>query len=174
VPGYGPRSTPDPNSTWAPGTGRNLRVHQVLHDGAGKVALLYGEAIMLTCTIDGPAMKYNAGGGGASPSTLTGAIDVDFNSASSGGDLPGNKPIYRGLPGEYLVAGRIAPGVVRVTVTADGQTIDAVLANGTFIGRILKPSTWVVPDPPQPAQVRAFDANGNELPDEGAERAWPS
>jgi hypothetical protein len=41
--------------------------------------------------------------------------------------------------------------------------VNAVLANGTFLGRILHPSTWLIPDNlPRPV-VRAYDAGGTLL-----------
>src|SRR5215470_1445612 len=144
----GPDGIPDPSRPLGPPgvripqAGPNLAVYNMIDDKAGKLALIYGDSAVLLCTIDGPAMKYNPGGGSAAPHELNGAFDVDSEEASAGGDLSSKKPGYRGLPGYRVAAGRVSADVTRVTLTADGRTVEAVLRNGTFIGRLLYPSTW--------------------------------
>jgi hypothetical protein len=174
--GYGQDGMPEPSGptgTGMPEAGPNIALYNLIEDEAGKLALIYGEGVSLLCTIDGPAMKYNAGGGGARPHELTGAFDVDDESGSSGGDLSDDKyPGYRGLPGYRVAAGRVSADVTRVTVTADGRTVEAVLRNGTFIGRLIYPSSWEASATDR-ITVHAYDADGRELPADGPTSRWP-
>lgn len=60
-----------------------------------------------------------------------------------------------------------------MTLTADGRTVEANVRNGTFIGRLVYPTNWAVPEGPTRPEVHAYDALGRELPATGATQAWP-
>lgn len=162
--GLGRTGDGQPAPTTGP-SGAGVRMVNLVNDDAGRLALLYGPDAVLTCLIAGPGMPFNAsfgplsGGAGQRPETIV----VDSEGASSGGDAPGSKEAYRGQRGFELAAGRITRDVARVTMTIDGQTVDAALANGTFLARLVHPSTWTIPDGPRPVLIRAYDAAGNEL-----------
>jgi hypothetical protein len=155
------RTPPTPGVT---DTANSFRLYNLLDDQAGRVGLLYGEHAVLNCVIGGPAMPYNAGFrnfAGALPAAKP--IAVDVTGAEAGGDGPGSKPTYRGQLGTEVVGGRVSDQVTKVTVTQGEQTVTAVLANGTFIARILHPSTWRIPDNYSPGVVRAYDSDGTLL-----------
>jgi hypothetical protein len=145
-------------------TADSFQLHNLLEDQAGQVGLLYSEHAALHCVIGGPAMPYNAGFHGFA-GTLPAAkpIAVDVTGAAAGGDGPGNKPIYRGQLGTEIVGGRVNDQVAKVTVTQGEQTVTAQLANGTFIARILHPSTWRMPDNYRTPVVRAYASDGGLL-----------
>jgi hypothetical protein len=175
----GPDGVPDPGRPIGPPgvpipeTGPNLAVYNMIDDEAGKLALIYGDGVSLLCTIDGPAMKYNPSGGSARPHELNGAFDVDNEAAAAGGDLSAKKPGYRGLPGYRVAAGRVSADVTRVTMAADGRTVEAILRNGTFIGRLVYPSTWDASAARHRIAVHAYGADGRELPADGTSSTWP-
>ena len=73
----------------------------------------------------------------------------------------------------HVAAGRVGPEVARVTLNADGRTVEANVRNGAFIGRLVYPTTWTVPERPTSLEAHAFDAAGRELPATGAAQAWP-
>jgi hypothetical protein len=173
LPGDGSSLTSGPTATRMPEAGPDLALYNLIEDEAGKLGLIYGASVGLLCTIDGPAMKYNPSGGTARPHELSGAFDVDHQEAASGGDMPGNKPIYRGRLGYRAAAGRVSAEVTRVTVAADGRTVEATVRNGTFIGRLVYPSTWEASALTHPIVVRAYGADGRELPTEGTKSTWP-
>src|SRR5262249_6968456 len=147
-------------------------LYNLIDDEAGKLALIYGEGVSLLCTIDGPAMKYNPGGGGARPHELNGAFDVDQEGASAGGDPGGRMSKSPGQLGYRVAAGRVSAEVTRVTVAADGRTIEATVRNGTFIGRLVYPSTWHPPEFTRRMTVHAYGADGRELPADGTMSTW--
>ncbi|OLF06890.1 hypothetical protein [Actinophytocola xanthii] len=64
-------------------------------------------------------------------------------------------------PASRLVFGRVSSEVVSVRMTTDTGTIDAVVANGTFMARVI----YQGPPPPDdaPVKVSAYDAEGNLL-----------
>lgn len=171
VSGYGPSRSIGPTEN--PEAGRNLALYNLLDDAAGRVALLYGDSVTLVCEIGGPRMPYNAGGNTGPTSMLEGAFDVDHEGASAGGEVGGGSKSVPGQPGHHVVVGRVGAEVARVTLTADGRTVEANVRNGTFIGRLVYPPTWRIPERPQRIEVHAYDALGRELPDTGAEPAWP-
>lgn len=146
-----------------PGSGQGT-LYQYGEDEAGRWALVYTENAALTCTIDGPGMPYNAGfSAGFDLRWLSGPFRVDTNGGSAGGDILGNKEIYRGQHGSSVVAGRVAPEVARITFTYDGQTVDATIANGTFVARNIYPTDWSIPEDAGPLDVRAYDRDGKLL-----------
>lgn len=67
--------------------------------------------------------------------------------------------------GHAFSAGRVNDQVARVTITSGGRTVEASIANGTYIGRIDFPG-----EPPEPVTVRAYDAAGNLLAERDASR----
>jgi|GEM_PF-6935838 len=162
--GIGSTAASQPAPTTGP-SAEGVRLVNLVTDDAGRLALLYGTDAVLTCIIGGSDQPYNAGFGPLSGSAgeRPGPLVVDSMGANSGGDVAGRDAPDRGQRGFELAAGRIADNVVRVTMTVDGLTVDAVLANGTFVARLVHPSTWAVPDRPRPVLIRAFDAAGNEL-----------
>ncbi|MEJ2858025.1 MULTISPECIES: hypothetical protein [unclassified Saccharothrix] len=142
-----------------PGAGKGT-LYQYGEDEAGKWALVYTESAALSCTIDGPGMPYNAGFSSVPDLTwVSGPFRVDTNGGSAGGDILGNKEIYRGMHGSATAAGRVTPQVARVTFTYDGQTVDATIANGTFVARNIFPTDWSIPEA-EGFEVRAYDKAG--------------
>lgn len=140
------------------------KLYNYVTDNDTKHALVYTHDSALSCTIDGPQFPYNSGlAGGIDMDWLAGAYMIDSMSGSAGGDASYKNPKYKGKRGFRNAMGRISPEVARVTFTVDGQTVDAVLANGTFVARVLHPSTWVIPDEYEQPVVKAFDAKGNQL-----------
>lgn len=124
-------------------------------------ALLYTDREELTCTIGVGGMEYNSGFGGIAVKWLPGHFSFDSSSARSGGD--GGKAAYRDVPGFRTAVGRISADVARVTVTVDGRTVDAKIANGTFAARIYYPPTWTIPRENTDVVVQAYDGAGNLL-----------
>ncbi|WP_309113596.1 hypothetical protein [Saccharothrix sp.] len=144
------------------GSGKGT-LYQYGEDEAGKWALIYTENAALLCTIDGPGMPYNAGfTSGFDLEWMSNPIAIDTNGGSAGGDVPGNKEIYRGQHGTATAGGRVTPEVGRVTFTYDGQTVDATIANGTFVARNIFPTHWTIPES-EGFEVRAYDRNGKLL-----------
>jgi hypothetical protein len=92
---------------------------------------------------------------------------VDLASAGAGGDIPGGKSDYHGEHGFEVTAGRISDKVAKVTYTQRGQTVTATLANGTFVARIVHPTTWKIPTTGDSGVVRAYDAAGTLLATSG-------
>jgi hypothetical protein len=141
----------------------NPKLYQHVGSGPGAFALIYASNAALACTLDSGGMAFNSAfSSGFDPEWLPGHFATDSNGASIGGDVPGNKAIYRGVPGYRIAAGRVDSKVARVTLTADGQTIDATIANNTFVARMVHPSTWA-PEESETGVVQAYDAAGNLL-----------
>lgn len=140
-----------------------VRLYNLVTDAAGQFGLLYGETAALDCTIGQPSMPYNSGFAGAPTlDWLAGPVNVDIRSASAGGD--GGKPEYRGQLGVEVFAGRVSPEVAKVTVTKGGKTTQGVVANRTFVVRILHPASWQIPNSPSlSGTVQAYDAAGHLL-----------
>lgn len=145
-------------SAGVPGT---PKLYQHVGTGPGAFALVYTDNAVLTCTLDNPGFAFNSGmSSGFNPEWLPGHFSVDSNGASAGGDVPGNKPIYRGVPGYRFVVGRVDSKVARVTLTQDGKTVDAAIANNTYVARIVHPTTWSIPEGIELPEVKAYDAAG--------------
>jgi len=142
-------------------TSGKFTLHQYLVDEAGQLALVYGDHESLVCEVDGPTMKYNSSYGGLS--AMTPPLAIDHIGSSGGGDAPNGKPEYAGMRGFDVVAGRISPEVAKVTVTIGADTMEASLANGTFLARFVRPSDWVIPEAERPTSVVAYDKNGVEV-----------
>lgn len=140
------------------------KLHQHVGSGPGAFALIYTADAMLACSLDIAVYPFNSAfSSGFDPEWLPGHFAVDSNGASTGGDTPGNRPVYKGVPGYRIAAGRIDSKVARVTLTVDGQTVDATIANNTFVVRIVYPSTWSPPPGNDVGEVKAYDAAGNLL-----------
>jgi hypothetical protein len=155
------RNPPTPGVT---DTRDTVRLYNLLQDQAGRFALLYGEHAVLDCHLDGPVMPYNAGLSNSPHLPPPTPVTVDVSGFDSGGDVPGGKAIYHGRPGSVFAAGRISAQVAKVTLTHGTDTVTASVANGTFLARILYPSTWGAPADYLPRNViRAYDANGTLL-----------
>jgi hypothetical protein len=137
------------------------KLFNLVTDEAGKFALLYNHDTALDCTIGGKAMPYNSGLAGLQDwQWLPGELSVDLKAGSAGGSAPGGKAEYRGERGYQAVAGRISSKVAKVTYTDGDRTVDAVLANGTYIARIVHSDTWKIPADTALGTVQAYDANG--------------
>jgi hypothetical protein len=158
----GGQNPPTPGVT---DTSDTIRLYNLTQDQAGRLALLYGEHAVLNCDLDWPSMPYNAGFGGVLTPTWPppAPIVVDTAGNQAGGDVRGNKAIYRGLPGAEMAGGRISDQVAKVTYTQGSDTVTATLANGTFLVRIVHPSTWAIPDNYPRGVIRAYDAAGTLL-----------
>lgn len=142
-------------STQDPG---EYTTYQWIVDEGGKFALVYSDKYALACTVDGALMKYNSAFGGyrGAPKPIV----VDHAGSQAGGDFPGGKAEYAGEHGIDLVAGRIAPEVAKVVYIQGTEEKDAVIANGTFVARIIRPTDWLIPQNRPAPVVRAYDKNG--------------
>jgi hypothetical protein len=149
----------------AAGHAGSFTLYQLIHDEAGTMALVYSDEYVLSCAVDGPSMKYNPSYGGVQG--FTPPITVDNAGAIAGGDTPYGKPEYVDQRGVEEVAGRISPEVTRVTYVQGADSVDAVLANGTFVARIVHPTTWQIPENRPAPIVRAYDANGTLVAEVG-------
>lgn len=140
-------------------------LYNLVEDDAGTVGLLYSQTGSAPiCEIDSSPVPYNASGVAAKPiSWLAGPVTMDGYASAAGGDRTGNREIYAGQPGTETVVGRVSAEVKRVTVTSGGTTQDAKLANGTYLVRFVRPSTWSIPDPPEMPVVRAYNSAGHLL-----------
>jgi hypothetical protein len=136
------------------------KLHQLL-DEQTRWALLYTEKEVLLCSIGAGGKDYRAGFGKRAVQLLPGHFSVESGSATAGGMHLG--PAYAGAPGYREAAGRIDSKVARVTVTADGNTVDAKIANGTYALRIYYPPSWTIPEGVPDPVVRAYDAGGTLL-----------
>lgn len=132
----------------------DYEIRNLISDQRGKLGLLYSDDnSLLPCSIDEPGYpRYNSGSTRVAPAT--GPLTVDVRSAVDGFGDDGT--------GTEFVGGRIGGDVVRVTVTSDGETAQATLANGTFLVRMVHAGCWEAPDR-DAVQVRAYDKLGNLL-----------
>ncbi|TWP53396.1 hypothetical protein FKR81_05385 [Lentzea tibetensis] len=129
-----------------------------------KHGLVFGGDSAHICTVDGPMYDFNADlHSGLDLKFIAGSFALDSTSGSAGGDASYANPARKGKRGSIVTAGRITAEVARVTMTVDGTTVDAVLANDTFLARVLYPSTWTIPENMPAAVVRAYDAGGTLL-----------
>jgi hypothetical protein len=136
-----------------------------LRSEATRWALLYTDKEALTCSIGLGAIEYNSGFGQTSVPWLPGHFSVDSMGANAGGGRTIDSA-SAGVPGYREVVGRVDSSVARVTYTADGQTVDAKIANGTYAVRTYRPSDWAPSSDPRqdpPEFVQAYDAAGNLL-----------
>lgn len=135
-------------------------LHQYLTDAAGTFALLYTEDTMLGCVVDDPAMPFNTSYAWKTEvEWLPGEFSADQVGSTSGGDI--GKAEYRGRAGYDMAVGRVSARVAKVTFTKDERTVEATIANGTFVARILRPSDYMMTE--GLGDVRAYDAQGSLL-----------
>ncbi|WP_158843447.1 hypothetical protein [Saccharothrix deserti] len=147
-----------PKSAGVPG---KAVLHQYLTDAAGTFALLYTGDTALGCTLDVPKMPYNSGFSQVGQvEWMPGEFAVDHLGASAGG----GKPEYEGLASYDMAYGRVSAKVAKVTFALRGRMVEATIANGTFVARIMQPSDYSIPeDFYESADIRAYDAQGNLL-----------
>jgi hypothetical protein len=135
---------------------RSAVLYQLIEDEPLRTALLYtpdGEAI--DCPLGAPEPLDRIGVGVRGPlDWLPGPVSLDLHTAT---------------PGEWeqttvlqTTAGRVTSDVARVTYTIEGITKDAVVANGTYVARILHPGDWREMQESN-GVVRAYDAKGELL-----------
>jgi hypothetical protein len=138
---------------------RDAVLYQLVKDAAGEGALLYTRSGMaVDCQPGKPETFYNPTASVlAALDWLPGPMSVDTNYAQAGGDS------WLGHPGLQSYAGRVTSAVARVTYTDSGVTQRALVANGTFYLRIVRPSDWVIPADPVFGVLRAYDADGAVL-----------
>ncbi|HEX7302301.1 hypothetical protein [Lentzea sp.] len=137
------------------------RLHQYLGEET-RWALLYTGDAALTCTLGEDGMAYNAAFVQVAVGWLPGHFSVDGIGTSAGGDVAGRQETA-GRPGYRTAVGRIDAKVARVTVTADGRTVDARIADGTYAARLHYPPSWGIPHDDQGMLVQAYDADGRSL-----------
>lgn len=138
-----------------PGT---FTTYQYVEDAAGKFALVYSDEWVLDCIVGGQGMAYNPGYGGLQG--FTPPMSLDGMGGYAGGSSPGSKPGSEGLAGWDFAVGRVAPQVARVVFTRGADSVEATIANGTFVARILHPADWSPPGVGRSGNVRAYDQNG--------------
>ncbi|CRK57262.1 hypothetical protein [Alloactinosynnema sp. L-07] len=154
------------------GCASGAQVFNLIADDAGRLALLYTRSSVVYCEIGGPETPFDGGFSGVPDvGWLPGHVSIDVDTASAGGDAggaPGKRP---GARGTELVGGRISPDIAKVRVTVGGQTVEAVIANRTYLARFVHPATWSIPESPRRAIVRAYDSAGLLL-DSVNDPAW--
>lgn len=147
------------------GMAGEFRLRQLITDEAGRFAVLYSGGYLIQCDVDSEVRPYDAGMAILQP--FTPPISLDSSGAVPGGDVPGGEFEHQGIRGWEYAVGRVAPEVARVTVTLGRDTVDASIAGGTFVVRVLRPVDWVVTESGPPPVARAYDANGKLLAEVG-------
>jgi hypothetical protein len=142
------------------GTGQP-KLHQLMNDQT-RWAVLYSDKEGLVCSVGVGGQAYNSAFTQTTVQWLPGHFSIDYQGARSGGAMDG-RPESANVPGDRTSVGRVDHLVARVTFTADGQTVEAKVANGTYAARIYYPPSWGIPQEPAPSVVRAYDAKGNLL-----------
>jgi hypothetical protein len=134
-----------------------IHTYNVVKDAAGTMALVYGPTVALSCDVGGPAGQFNAGGGFliGRLEWLPGPVSIDFSGGNSGGRPLGKYPTERG---SYVVAGRVASNVTRVSVSHGPASLTVRPVNGTYLARFVYSVDW--PNPDLPVRVRGYDAAG--------------
>ncbi len=142
-----------------------LTLRQFGRDDAGQWALLYNDRVAVVCNIERGGEEYDTNRPGeVAINWLPGHFSMDMDSSRLGGDLHPSIPAMAGVPGLRFVAGRVDSSVARMTYRAyDGTTVEAKIANGTYVVRIAYPSTWNPNDVTGTTELRAYDAAGNLL-----------
>ncbi|MEU4441702.1 hypothetical protein AB0K14_29455 [Actinosynnema sp. NPDC050801] len=135
-------------------------LYQYLTDEVGAFALLYTASEQLSCTVDGPTTPYNASSALVWDSGwLPGALALDGLASAAGGD--GGKADHAGRAGYDMAVGRVTGQVAKVVYLHGGRSVEARIANGTFVARIAHPADWVPPDGwDRMGVVHAYDAQG--------------
>ena len=144
-----------------------LTLHQFDLVGTDGFALLYTDKAYVACQIDRGGKQYKAGG--YQPmyiGYLAGHFAIDAGGSYPGGDTNPNFPELAGAPGYRVFAGRVDSSVARITYRApDGKTAEAKIANGTYLVRMMYPSTWKATGDENGVgqEMRVYDAAGNLL-----------
>lgn len=128
-----------------------VRVYNTVREGDVTTTLLYGPAVVLTCTVDGAGRAYNAGGGigdRSTPDWLPGPVAVDAREWADG---------------RLVVAGRVVGSVTRVEVAYGDRTRSVPAVNGTYLALIPVPTG----DPAPGLTVRAYDRGGDLVGETG-------
>lgn len=135
-------------------------LHQYVTDDVGAFALLYTSSEQVGCTVDGPVMPYNAAARLVWDSGwLPGVLALDELASSNGG--AGGKAEYADQLGYDLAVGRVTDQVAKVVYLHGGRSVEARLANGTFVARIAHPADWDMPEGwDRLGVVHAYDAQG--------------
>lgn len=136
-------------------------LYNLMEAHTGMLGLLYGSGFIIQCWMDGPGMPdATVNGPPQHPDWLPGPFASDLRSGRSedppkGGDDVG---VYYDIAG-----GRISPNVARVTFTVRGETVDAVLANGTYLAEVAFRGTEDEYLSDSSESLRAYDARGRLL-----------
>ncbi|GAB3437051.1 hypothetical protein [Actinophytocola sediminis] len=122
-------------------------------DAAGQLAVLYGGDKLIACEFGDPA------GGYRSTFTVLGGyqppISMDLNLVTTVEGSPDRM-------GYQVAIGRVDPATVaRVTLTQGDVTIDAVLVDGVYAARIVRPVDWWLTGDNPPPVVDAYNAEGD-------------
>lgn len=135
-------------------------LYQYVTDEVGAFALLYTASEQVGCTVDGPVMPYNATSGTVwDTGWLPGQLAVDAFASASGGAH--GKAEHAAEAGYDLAAGRVTDRVAKVVYLHGGRSVEARIANGTFVARIAHPADWEMPDGwDRLGVVHAYDAQG--------------
>ncbi|MGH3433482.1 MAG: hypothetical protein ACRDQB_11675 [Thermocrispum sp.] len=123
----------------------------------GRYALLYdlGRNQAIGCSIPGPdAEQLNVSIDYSTPQR-----DLDWM-AGELAEEHASSIVRDSGGGQAVSAGRIGAEVSRVTISSGSQTVEATIANGTYIGVLQFPSTVAEPPEDLPT-VRGYDADGN-------------
>jgi hypothetical protein len=138
----------------------DVTLHQYFTDEVGAFALLYSPTLQLSCTVDGPVLPYNASSAAnVDTGWLPDVLALDSSGSASGGAI--GKPEYAHQLGYDIAAGRVTDEVARVVYRHGEQSVEAQVANGTFVARITHPADWVPPvDWDEFGVVFAYDAHG--------------
>jgi hypothetical protein len=137
-----------------------LQLFALFQDQQGRVAWFVGRHGAYTCLSPAGSGMFGPGGsiehasGLVWYSWLGGDLSVDERDGTGAGVDPAFPT------GDVTVAGRVSSAVSRVVVAFPGHTVDATVANGTFLARIARPSG--VADSVEPT-VTGYDAHGNRV-----------
>ncbi|MGH3761533.1 hypothetical protein [Actinophytocola sp.] len=146
---------------------QDLVLYQVADDAAGKFALLYTPAggVFECHPGETPLFPEHTELHDVRPlDWLPGPVSIDLMATYSNGGPPAHEDIGAPQqPGLEMAAGRVTSDVARVTYTVNGQTRDGVVANGTYVVRILHSPNWTDPSPSPLGAVHAYDADGEEI-----------
>lgn len=131
-----------------------MRLYNRVIDEAGTYALLYSDRGVRTCWIAGDKLQTGVLSEIPSIAWMRDVLVVDERGAAhfQGG----------GIPGMQEIGGRITADVAKVVITTgDGKTVQAQIANGTFLARIVRPPAWK--NTSVPVTVTAYGVDGKIL-----------
>ncbi|MFD7659923.1 hypothetical protein ACFV4N_38605 [Actinosynnema sp. NPDC059797] len=138
-------------------------LHQYVADvGGGDLALLYTPDGVLECTVNGPTTPYNpAFTAVRDRAWLPGPFSADAVGVSSGGAH--GKAAHWNVPGVALAVGRVSPAVARVVYEREGRSVEAEIANGTYVAHLEYPPDFVAPSDGGLGVLTAYDDRGRRL-----------